>query len=297
MGFYSRYPLYSDKYWADMDAWKAAGRPDWDVNVNNSSPPSLFKPISYGMSMDPLLETGSIMGKIQDANKILTRPSTDFAKELLLPSFEMVKRDVGEQAGKMKAGFIDEAVKRGIIGSSTLEGQLTQEVPSWASRALADAETNLLLQGLPIAQQEKKLLAESIFREAETGITLRKMVGDEHYQKMSFEQKERLTKADQDLQFELKKIDQEFAEKMQEAEFNFQRAENEKDRRIAAQQYQQLLNAQRSARQNAFMSSMISMVGMGVGAYAAPAGMGWKYAMAGGMMGQQAGNSMGFLFD
>jgi hypothetical protein len=244
----------------------------------------LYKPRSYGLSIDPLLSVSSIMDKFTAANNFDTGA---YAKSLVEPSLELVRRDVGNQVAQMRADAISDSVKRGIVGGSTLEGKLTTEIPAYAATALSDAETKLITQALPVAQQEKQLGIQGVGQLA----SLRSMISGEQFNSMSLEQKDQLAASDQRLQVQLKEIDQQFQQKIQEAQFAFQRAENERDRQIADAQYQQLLAERRKAREGAFLSGITSLIGMGVGyGIGGPTG-----SLVGLGAGKQTGDMLGFL--
>src|SRR5574343_225109 len=209
--------------------WKlgapAIETPSYDIFTTTKAPSTYNSP-NIGIA-DPLLSPTSILGNLSTS-----KPSTELVRDIINPQLPFIEKSVKEAVNVARANAISDAIRTGGIGGSTLEGRITREIPEMGLKTLADAETKLMMEALPIAQQEKALGLQ----EAQTKISLRSVISDENYKKLSLAQQERLAQEDRDLKIKLDQIDKEFQAKLKQAEMDFTSAQNDIDRAAASAQ-------------------------------------------------------------
>ncbi len=217
------------------------------------------------LSFDPLLSPESILAKSDAAVKAAQAPID--VSSIVNPQIPLLTQELNNQLNVNKASAQSDFLARGLTGSSSELQTLTRELPAAANKALAEGIIKLQTQAIPLAQNEKQLASDAAFKSASLTTQLRTTIGEEQFNRLSLVQKQQLAEADMKLQRELKSIDQQFAERTQEAQFAFQRSENDKDRAIAETQYQNLQDERKRSRQGAFFSGLTSIAGLGIGAY------------------------------
>lgn len=236
-----------------------AGLPKIDPN-------SIYKPQTANFTIDPLLSPSALLGRMDAASKAAGASTTDIARGFVAPQIPLLESSVADSVSQARANAQSDFLRRGLTGSSTELYTLGRDIPAAGMKALSDAEVNLLTQAIPLAQNEKQLNFQAASKGAEFGVSLRKLIGDEEYNKLSLDQKDRITQADIALKVQLDAIDKNFQAHLEDARQAFQWASDESDRKVAADKYQAILDAQKQAKKQAFLKSGLTLAGAGVGA-------------------------------
>ena len=267
------------------------------ITLPTSSAPGAapLAPVQAPM-IDPLLSADNILSPIQAAQAAFAKPTMTAAREFIEPSIPLLTQKVNEQAGQQKAAAQSDFLNRGITGSSTEVQTITRDIPAAANKALVEGINQLLLQAIPLAQNEKSMAIDTALKTASLSTNLRQVLGDEAFKTLDLNQRRELANQDVQLKLKLADVEMKFQAAMKQAEFAFTAAENDKDRAVAAQEYQYLLSERKKARQGAFMSSLSTLVGLGIGVALAPATGGASTLAAYGGLGATAGGGFANLF-
>lgn len=251
------------------------------------------------ISLDPLLSPSNILSQSQAAIDAAKAP-LDPSKFIPPGATELLTKQVNDQLNINRSNAQSDFLNRGLTGSSTEVGTLTKTLPDQANQALAEGTVKLLTAAYPIAASEKAAIVDSMFKSVSLSTQLRGILGDEAFKTMSLQQQREVANQDAQLKIQLADIEMRFQAAIKNAEFAFTAAENDKDRAIQQQQLDYLKSERSKARQGAFLSSLTSLVGFGIGLAMAPATGGAStlltYGAIGGAAGKEAGNSFSNFF-
>lgn len=258
-----------------------------NVGATDIKPLSPTPPITF----DPLLSPENILKQGQAAIDAAKAP-VDPSKFIVPGARELLTQNINEQLNINRAAAQSDFAARGMTGSSTEVQTLTRDLPAAADKALAEGTIKLLTAAYPLALQDKQTIVDSTFKSVSLSTQLRSVIGDEQFKKLSLDQQRELANQDVQLKLKLADIEMKFQASMKQAEMAFTAAENEKDREVARQQFEYLKAERNKARTSSFMSSITSVLGMGIGAaLAAPTG--GMSILAGAALGGAAGGAAG----
>lgn len=251
------------------------------------SAPTVSSPELPSLSFDPLLSPASILKKNEDAVAAAKAP-VDPSKFIVPGATDLLTQGLNEQLNINKASAQSDFLARGMTGGSTEVQTLTRDLPNAANKALAEGTVKLLTAAYPLAMADKQSNVDALFKSASLATQIRSIIGDEAFKGLSLKQQAEIANQEATLRTRLAQIDMEFQSSIKNAELAFQMAENDKDRKIAEAQYQQLLEARKKARTNSFFSGLTTIIGTGVGAYYG--------GPAGAAAGASAGKTFGDMF-
>ena len=256
--------------------------------LKSQTPVVPIAPPNYKPTLDPLLMEPQLFSAAGRPSTTLAQPVTRTVQDIIRPLIPIIEKSINERTLQAQSNAQSEFMRRGLTGGSTELQTITRDLPAQGTRDLADAESQLLLQAIPLAQREKESLAGAQAEEAKFGVSMRSLVSNEQFQTMSLEQKDRITQADNALRLELQRIDNEANMSLLLVQQNFERAQNAEDRAIAEKQYQDILNEKQRARRTAFLKGITTVIGAGVG--------GSVGGVEGAKVGAVAGNAVDFGF-
>ena len=266
-------------------------------NLSGGFSPTVPAPAPTSFTPDPLLLGALTQG--QDAINLAKAP-VDPTKFIAPGAVDLLTKGVEHQANVARASAQSDFANRGLTGSSTEVQTLTRDLPAQAQVALQEGTVKLLQAAYPLALADKQAVVDATFKTASLTTQIRGLLGDEKFKMLSLDQQRELSNQDVQLKLKLADVEMKFQAAMKEAEFAFTRAENDKDRAVAQQQFEYLKSQRAKAQQGAFISSLTTLAGIGIGLAAAPATGGASMmltsAAVGGMAGQAAGGGFSGLF-
>lgn len=266
-------------------------------SLGGGMPALLPGPSTPSMTPDPLLMGALKQG--QDAINLANTP-VDPTKFIAPGAVALLTKGVNDQLNTNRANAQSDFNARGMTGSSTEVGTLTRDLPAAANQALAEGTVKLLQAAYPLAMADKQGIIDATFKTASLTTQIRGLIGDEKFKQLSLDQQREIANQDVQLKLKLADVEMKFQASMKQAEFAFQRAENDKDRAVAQQQFEYLKQQRQKAQESAFITSLTSLAGIGIGLAMAPATGGASMMMTsaavGGMAGQAAGQGISGLF-
>lgn len=265
--------------------------------MGNSFMPAATPSPSGGI--DPSLSTQSLLTQGQAALTAAQTP-VDPTKFIAPGAVDLMTKGVNDQLNINRASAQSDFNRRGITGSSTEIQTLTKDLPAAANAALQEGAIKLLQAAYPLALADKQATVDAMFKTTSLSTQIRSMIGDENFKMLNLNQQRELANQDVQLKLTLADLDMKFQAQMKQAEFAFTAAENDKDRAIAEKEYQYLVSERKKAREGAFMKSLTTLAGFGIGLAMAPATAGastlMMYGGLGAMGGGAAGDAFGGLF-